>query len=131
MRPTLRASGSRDRVEAKFPDGDDPEEDEEHEHEHDELRLLERRLGLCRRERVQGRDATKGHDYADKEVEIERRPVTTEVADSSPLDSSPHSFSSSSSRASPLLTGPLTSQAPTTRSTAARRLVESLDKPDQ
>jgi hypothetical protein len=47
IHPTLRASASRDRVEAKSPDGDDPEEDEEH--EHDELRLLERRLGLRRR----------------------------------------------------------------------------------
>ena len=36
------------RVEAKSPDGDDPEEDEEHEHH--QLRLLERRLGLRRRE---------------------------------------------------------------------------------
>jgi len=42
------ASGSRDRVEAKSPDGDDPEEDEEH--EHDELRLLEGRFGLRRRD---------------------------------------------------------------------------------
>lgn len=47
-RPTLRASGARDRVEAESPDGDDSAEDEEH----DELRLLERRLGLRRRERV-------------------------------------------------------------------------------
>jgi hypothetical protein len=47
-RPTPRASGSRDRVEAKSSDGDDPEQHEEH--KHDELRLLERRLGLCRRE---------------------------------------------------------------------------------
>jgi len=39
-----------DRVEAESPDGDDPEEDEEH--EHDQLRLLERRLGFRRRERV-------------------------------------------------------------------------------
>ena len=46
--PALRASGSRDRVEAKSSDSDDPEEDEEH--EHDELRLLERRLGLRRRD---------------------------------------------------------------------------------
>jgi len=51
------------RVEAKFPDGDYFEEDEEH--EHDELRLLERRLGLRRRERMQGRHATKSHDDED------------------------------------------------------------------
>lgn len=55
-RPTLRASGSCDRVETKSPDGDDSDEDEEH--EHDELRLLEWRLGLRRRERVQGRHPT-------------------------------------------------------------------------
>lgn len=55
-RPTLRASGSRDRVEAKSSDGDDPEEDEEQ--EHDELRLLERRLrlGRARAHARQGRD---------------------------------------------------------------------------
>ena len=69
-RPTPRGSGSRDRVEAKSSDGNDPEEDEEH--EHDELRLLERRLGLRRRQRMRGRHATKGHDYADEEVEVER-----------------------------------------------------------
>ena len=45
--PGTAGLGSRDRVQAKSPDGDDPEEDEEH--EHDELRLLERRLGLRRR----------------------------------------------------------------------------------
>jgi len=39
------------RVEARSPDGNDPEEDEEH--EHDELRLLERRLGLCRRDQYE------------------------------------------------------------------------------
>ena len=69
-RPTLRASGSRARVEAKSPDGDDPEEDEGH--EHDELRLLERRFGVRRRERMQGRHTTKGHDDEDEEVEVER-----------------------------------------------------------
>ena len=53
----LRASDSRDRVEAKPPHGDDPEEDEEH--ENDELCLLERRLGLRRRERMQGRHRRK------------------------------------------------------------------------
>ena len=66
----LRASDSRDRVEAKPPHGDDPEEDEEH--ENDELCLLERRLGLRRRERMQGRDATKRHDDEDEAVEVER-----------------------------------------------------------
>jgi len=65
-RPKPRASGGSDRVEAKSPDGDDPEEDGEH----DELRLLERRLGLPRRERVQGRHATKRHDDEDQEVEV-------------------------------------------------------------
>ena len=54
------------RVEPKSSDGDDPEEDEEH--EHDELRLLEWRLGLRRRERMLGRHATKGHDDEDEEL---------------------------------------------------------------